>query len=211
MLKKLLEKQKLRLIVELFFLFLFGFLAFQDRIQLWLVFLVLGIILALGWGRFFCGWLCPMATVFRGINWLYKKLSIKRFRGSALLRKPWIRWLAFLVLLGIMIISRQTGREINLVLYIFALGIFLTLLFQESFWHRYLCPFGVPLSFTGGRTRNYLLVDEENCTNCGLCDRVCPGEAISHTEEGKRKIIKKECLVCMNCLPICPVKAIDWN
>ncbi len=209
--KKILEKQNLRLFVELFFLFLFGFLAFQGRIQLWLVFLVLGILLALRWGRFFCGWLCPMATVFRGIDWLYKKLSIKRLHGPSLLRNPWIRWLAFLILLGVMIISRQLGREINLVLYIFALAVFLTLFFQESFWHRYICPFGAPLSFTGRRTRNYLLVNEENCTGCGLCDRVCPGEAITHDKAGKRRIHKGECLVCMNCKQVCPVKAINWN
>ncbi len=209
--KKLLENRSLRIFVELFFLFLFGFLAFQGRIQIWLVFLILGIILALIWGRFFCSWICPMATVFRGIDWLYKKLSLKRFQSPRVLRKNWIRWLAFILLLGIMLISRRMELEIHLLLYIFALAIFISLFFQEYFWHRYLCPFAAPLSFTGKKAKNHLQINPESCTGCGLCNKVCRGEAIITKSSGKREINRGECLVCVNCQQVCPVKAIDWN
>lgn len=209
--KRLLENQKLRLGIELFFLLFFIFIAFQGRIQLWLAFLIVGIFFSLFWGRVFCGWFCPMATIFRGINWIYNKLNINRSLGPKIFKKAWIRWILLPLLISLMIFSRQTGREINPILYIFALSILITLFFQEPFWHRYLCPFGAPLSVAGKNSRNKLIIEEKSCTGCGLCEKVCPGQAICLDAGPGKEIDWGECLMCLKCEEICPVNAVNWN
>ena len=210
-LAKLLDNQTARWLFQLFFLILFGFLALQGTIQVWLFILLAGIILSPFWGRVFCGWVCPMCTVFRGINWVYKKLSLDRLTWPSFLQKRGIRWFILILFVGIMIIGRRAGVELDMLLYVFALSIVFTLFFREPFWHRNVCPYGAPLSLAGKTARNHLEVNKDKCTGCGLCDRVCPSMAISETNRGKREIDPAECLVCGQCKKVCPTGAIDWN
>lgn len=47
----------------------------------------------------------------------------------------------------------------------------------------------------------------ENCTSCGLCEKVCPCKTIS-MKDGK-PIWGKECTQCLACLHHCPVHAVQ--
>jgi pyruvate formate lyase activating enzyme len=48
---------------------------------------------------------------------------------------------------------------------------------------------------------------DAKCTRCGRCQKVCPVEAISISEEG-RKINRTVCNLCMKCAEVCPTGAI---
>ncbi len=54
-----------------------------------------------------------------------------------------------------------------------------------------------------------MIVNWETCVGCGLCVEVCPLQAISLVEEGKKKAsISEICVDCAACTKVCPKGAI---
>ena len=51
-------------------------------------------------------------------------------------------------------------------------------------------------------------IDEEKCKSCGLCQKVCPVNAIEGEAREKRIINQEKCIKCGTCLASCPFKAI---
>lgn len=51
---------------------------------------------------------------------------------------------------------------------------------------------------------------EESCIGCGLCENICPSQAIK-IENGKPVWIKKQCNICLGCLHRCPKEAIQYG
>jgi Fe-S-cluster-containing hydrogenase component 2 len=51
-------------------------------------------------------------------------------------------------------------------------------------------------------------VKSEECIGCGVCQCVCPTEAISVVDK-KAVVDDKKCLACPNCRDICPEHAIE--
>lgn len=51
---------------------------------------------------------------------------------------------------------------------------------------------------------------EDSCIGCGLCEKICPSEAIK-IEKGKPVWIKKQCNICLGCLHRCPKEAIQYG
>ena len=52
-----------------------------------------------------------------------------------------------------------------------------------------------------------VIVDQNKCIGCGLCEADCVGKAIV-VEDGKATI-KRECIQCGHCVAICPVNAVS--
>jgi L-aspartate semialdehyde sulfurtransferase ferredoxin len=57
-----------------------------------------------------------------------------------------------------------------------------------------------------------IIIDENNCVDCGLCTGVCPTEALFlEPDSFKLKFVRSRCVVCEQCIPACPVQAISTN
>ena len=52
-------------------------------------------------------------------------------------------------------------------------------------------------------------MDEPNCTNCGICLKVCPVKNIEMLN--KKPSWKQHCEQCMACLHWCPNAAIEYK
>jgi len=54
-------------------------------------------------------------------------------------------------------------------------------------------------------------IDELTCTNCGLCEEICPTDVFSR-ENGKVYIAyHDDCSFCRACIQICPMEAISYS
>jgi ferredoxin-type protein NapH len=197
----------LRIVLEVFALLLVIFLTANHKLQTWLLLFALGIIVSLFAGRLFCGWICPMNTVFRAINFIYAKLKIKRLAPPRFLKNNIIRY-GFLAFFAIsMIAVKVSGVHVNMLLYIILFSVILTLFINEEFWHRYICPFGTILQLTSRKSRFGLHIDEEACISCGKCQKVCPSLSITTADNEKMRNVNHECLLCIQCMDVCPTDA----
>ncbi len=56
-----------------------------------------------------------------------------------------------------------------------------------------------------------ITVDSDKCNGCGMCTKVCPGDALNQGED-KQPVFKVGaeigCVACGACMAICPMEAI---
>jgi len=76
-------------------------------------------------------------------------------------------------------------------------------LVSERFWCRYLCPLGALLGLISRVAIVRRVVGEDACRNCVRCVRACPTGTIDPRQNFASD--PAECIVCMDCLPECPV------
>lgn len=65
-----------------------------------------------------------------------------------------------------------------------------------------------PVYRNQAKTKKYWVKD--NCIGCGLCQTICPADAIV-MEEGKPVWAKNKCVFCQGCINRCPVEAIQFG
>ncbi len=203
---------KSRRTVQLIFLAAFLLLTVKGRIQLWMAVFLAGLIGAAIFGRFYCGYVCPINTLTEGIDWLYQKRGIKRKEVPGWVKSKAVRFGILLLFLGTMVVTLRTGRRLPVLPILTTLGVFITLIYVPSLWHRYLCPYGTLLNMTGLLSKHYWRVDEADCKKCGVCERACPAEAVTISGKGGYPVIDKGlCLECTTCADACPTDSIVYS
>ncbi len=81
--------------------------------------------------------------------------------------------------------------------------------FVRRLWCRF-CPTGVSLAvvnrFKGFKWAPMLHIDkdEEKCTKCGVCKRVCSVQVNDVYEQKEGKIQTSQCMLCARCVEMCP-------
>jgi len=81
--------------------------------------------------------------------------------------------------------------------------------FVRRFWCRF-CPTGISLAvmnrFKGFKWAPtlHLEKDEEKCTKCGVCKRVCSVQVTEVYEKKGGKIDTSMCMLCLRCAEMCP-------
>ena len=189
----------------------FVFLLLHHKLQLWIVVFGISALLSTLLGRFYCSWICPMNTSFKIIDFIYRKLGIRRLNPPGFLSNRFVRIGVLILFVASMVLLKRFGIKINVLLYMTVFSILLTLIFKEVFWHRHLCPFGTILSFTSRPAFYSMKIGEEECIECGKCQIVCPTGSIATLENGKRRNTANECLLCGNCTTVCPVSVCNFQ
>ena len=201
----------LQLVLQAASLGLFAFLTITGKVQVWMGVFIASILAAFILGRVYCGFFCPINTAMRGVAWLKRKLRLKNARIPGWLTKPWTRLAVLGLFVAAFIFTMLSGKKLPVLPALFALGIFLTLFYPEELWHRYLCPYGLILSLPARKSMRAMTINPERCNGCGMCRRVCPAKAVERHER-HHKILKNDCLVCMECSRACKQKAIHhWQ
>lgn len=204
---------RIKRFVQILFFVLFIAAMFTGRAQFWMGFIFLSIMLSAFYGRFYCGWACPINTIMIPFVWLSKKLGLQKKNVPQALKSGKIRMAVFaLFLVGLIytIYTITQGRKFPLPLIIIPIGVITALFINERSWHRYLCPWGVLFSITARFSKRGVKVDS-GCLSCSACSRVCPGDAIKVEKDGRASIDPTHCLLCMDCTTTCPTKVLNYK
>lgn len=88
---------------------------------------------------------------------------------------------------------------------LFLAALFLSLIIPR-FYCRFICPLGALLGILGRFAIWRIGQSQATCSNCGLCEKACEGAC-----EPSTKIRTSECVLCFNCLHVCPEGLISYR
>lgn len=183
---------------------------------------VMPLVLALLFGRVFCGWFCPFGTLARALDRLLSLLPFKH-RGFEL-PVPGRRPVRF-VLLGLAIVAGALGGEwltfallphvlaqhavysllllggVGAIGGAFAGLVLMGILFGPTLYCATLCPTGAALGLLGrGRIARVTVPDPDACGSCTLCHRAC-WLGLRPRQDGNPG---PDCDLCTRCFTACP-------
>jgi polyferredoxin len=200
-----------RTLFELLFFALFVFMTITGRIQLWFaVFALFGLAASLFFGRIYCHAVCPMGTLMRFETWVFNRLGIRRLKTPSFMKHRLFRFFMLAVFILLMVGVKRAGINVPLLPAMLGVSLAVSLIFEEYLWHRTICPFGTLLSLSSAAAKKGFTINESVCIDCGLCEKSCPVEAISH-EQDVRHIDERECIGCLACMRVCPVDAVSYS
>ena len=166
-----------------------------------LAFFMLPLLFALFVGRVFCGSACPLGAIQDLI--IIKPIELPVGIRKALGLLPYIY-------LGLAVLYAVTKTDFIICRYDPFVGIFrmdasfnmfilggsflIIGMFVGRPYCRFLCPYGVLLSWMSGVSKNHLSITPSECIDCKLCERSCPMDAINKpaaNPEAKKKDIHR--------------------
>lgn len=199
--------------IQFIFLALFGLLIWKGNMGIWLGILGVSVVMSLFFGRFYCGYICPMSPVMTWAEKLSRKIGLQRKGLPNSLKKDFLPWLVLVLMVGAMLIGKRAlGVDIPVLLILVGLSAMTTLFYQQELFHRYLCPYSGFLRMAGGKAGKSKKVDAQFCNGCRSCLAVCPSGAISIRPDTKRAVIDAaHCHQCTECGDICPKDAIAYR
>ena len=202
--------RKISWVSRVLFLGVFILLLAKGKPMLWFGVFGVSLIATLVFGRFYCGYICPMNTLMIITDKITKKLGLKKLKESSLLNKiklPWI--LLILMVASVAVLKRNFGINIPVMVILLGLAVLLTLRYEPKVFHNKVCPFGALLG-VAGRFSFLSKHINTNCVGCSLCTSDCPSDAIT-IEEGKAVIDKSLCFQCTNCKTACPKDVVRYG
>lgn len=197
--------------VQLLALVVFIVLLIAGKNQLWMLLFAASAILAIFFGRFYCGWLCPMQTIMSAVDGAGRKAHLKKHAIPKWIQHPAFRIVTLILFLALLALTVIAGRRLPVLPALVVIASVLTVFFPAALWHRFLCPFGTILSLPARFTKRFLRINQDSCVSCGVCQEVCPGGAITQNDTSQYNIDQKYCLQCSECRENCSQQSIDFG
>jgi len=206
-------KKTIRLSIQLLFAALFVLLLVNGRMVPWLLLFAVSWAAASLFGRFFCGYVCPMNTFMGAADWMSKKLHIRSMRVPGILKSRVLPWVVLAASVSSMLAARLVfHRELPVLPVLLVIAFVMTLRWEPWVFHNHVCPFSVLLKITGRHARLATRVDETTCVGCAKCVAVCSAQAIDMDRTRRKADINPGlCHQCTDCIGTCPVHAIGYR
>src|SRR5690554_4975143 len=84
--------KKLQIVTQIISLILFTVFLFTGSVQLWMGIFLGSVFMTLFFGRFYCGWICPINTVMKLVTGIKVRFKIRSFAVPKILKKPVFRY-----------------------------------------------------------------------------------------------------------------------
>ncbi len=175
--------------------------------------------------RGFCGWICPVGTVWEGASWLGRKV-LKRdnfrlprrvdltLRGAryvfAALLMLWLAAVSVAEAINFQQLPYYATVDAKMLLlfatpvYLAVIGLaFVGMMLLGNVWCRYLCPLGGVYGACGVVSACTVVRDAEECIDCGKCAKACHAAVPVDT---LRSVHAPECDGCQDCVRACPAE-----
>jgi polyferredoxin len=160
-----------------------------------LLFFIIPLLFALAYGRVFCAGVCPLGAI-QELTGL-KPVKLPKSVELTLALVPFIY-------LAIAILFASTNSQFLICRYDPFVGIFrldapytmiifgalllLAGIFVNRPYCRFLCPYGVLLNIFSRFAGKHLTITPAECTNCRLCEEVCPYDAIIPSDIDQKSV-----------------------
>ncbi|PKM70481.1 MAG: hypothetical protein CVU93_01865 [Firmicutes bacterium HGW-Firmicutes-18] len=202
-----------RNIIQILFFGLFIMIVLNGNMVLWLGIFVLSLLAAALFGRFYCGYICPMNLMMGITGKISKKLKWQTKKVPKFLESKALPWIVLAMMVGSMVLSKRVlHRELPILIILMVLSVLVTLRYEEWVFHNRICPYGALLSLTGQRAKFSTKVDHSLCIGCKKCETVCPSQSIAVNKETKKASVDSStCHQCQKCTAVCPVDAIRYR
>ncbi|MFA5782785.1 MAG: 4Fe-4S binding protein [Bacteroidales bacterium] len=216
-----------------------SFVAMSNLLYMGLIMLIAILLISFFAGRYWCSYLCPFGGITEIISKIVpQKIKINySWIPSPAVRYGYFAAALMLPAFGIgnicgtfcnvTVISNLFGSTTNsaylIMIQTFSglvnLGMIILLGFIAVGGRAYcnfLCPIGAAdaiINWLGSKVKFFkrIRIDENKCTNCGLCIKECPVWAIEKKENNTTKINQISCIPCKICMEKCPEKAISFQ
>jgi polyferredoxin len=189
-----------------------------------LVIILGAIALSVLFKRGFCGWICPLGTV-----WELAALAGRRLLGGRSIRLPrWLdiagrglryllaavilAWLSLVPLAEAVAFRRlpyMWTADIKIILgfasplFLSVIGLaFVLSMLLGPVWCRFVCPLGGWYGVLGMASLCAVERDDARCIGCSKCTWVC--HAFVDVEHVRKRVWAPECDGCMDCVRVCP-------
>ena len=182
-------------------------------------------------GRAWCAWICPMAGLSELTNSLNAR-TVNRKKLSKVRYTIFVFWfltiILFLILRGGILGIEPFFMSDNLIsvdepfkyiTYYMVLAIFIVpnLVFGKRASCHSVCwmsPF-LEAGFLFGRLLKFrqlrIISDKDICVHCRKCNIICPMSINVMEELNTGKIATKDCILCGECVDICPKKVLQYS
>jgi len=201
-------KMDVRSLVRLISLFLIFSLWFTGKIEFWMIFLVIGLVLMPFWGRIYCGWICPIFTTLDICAPLHNKPLLVKY--SKYLERKTVKIVGFVIFLVAFLLIKKLNLSVPFFILLIPVGLIFAVLFGAVQWHR-ICPFGTIFNFLARFSQKGYLFKSQDCLKCGLCVKKCANSCLQFKKDRTLIIDKQHCLACGICQTVCPENNIYFG
>ncbi len=181
------------------------------------------VLLALAFGRYFCGWLCALGFLQELPGRLGRRLMKRRPSVPPRIDRP-LRGLKYLALAAILFFTWRLGDlviapydpfaayahipagwgeladEFLIGLVVLAASMALSFFYDRVFC-KYLCPLGAFLGLVEKLSLFRITRDRDTCIKCNRCTKACP---VDIPVADLDAVHSAECISCLECVAVCP-------
>ncbi|MCE1252331.1 MAG: 4Fe-4S binding protein [Anaerolineae bacterium] len=157
-------------------------------------------------GRLFCGKICPYGLLQDLLNKIPFPKKIRSFKGDIHLRH--LKYILLVLMLVVNLFGYSTAPTNETNSFDAGKTIWWTVVTLISIVIsrpacKYLCPVGLLLGWSNLFPFGQYKVNQDSCTQCGACLKVCPMDIKPYQSANHF-----ECIQCGKCKKVCPSQAI---